>query len=96
MRLWVVDERGHMEDWVRGPTPRPHNVKLCRGRFQKMQVGGRAVPKGTTRRGRPPATVDGRRHQLPLGFARAALAIKLQRALVSGEDEERNAFVELE
>jgi len=28
---------------------------LCRGRFHKMQVGGRAVPKGTTRRGRPPA-----------------------------------------
>ena len=35
----------------------PHNVKLCRGRFHKMQVGGRAVPKGTTRRGRPPATL---------------------------------------
>ena len=42
------------------PLLRP-NVKLCRGRFHKMQVGGRAVPKGTTRRGRPPAPLDGRR-----------------------------------
>ncbi len=40
---------------------RPPNVKLCRGRFHKMQVGGRAVPKGTTRCGRPPASLDGRR-----------------------------------
>ena len=27
----------------------------------QVQVGGRAVPKGTTRRGRPPAPLDGRR-----------------------------------
>ena len=33
------------------------NVKLCCGRFHKMQVGGRAVPKGTTERGRPPASL---------------------------------------
>ena len=40
------------------PSCRAYNVKLCRGRFHKMQVGGRTVPKGTTRCGRPPASLD--------------------------------------
>ena len=34
-----------------------HNVWLCRGRFHKTQVGGRAEPKGTIQRGRPPASL---------------------------------------
>jgi hypothetical protein len=42
---------------ARGSTSRQANVWLCCGRFHKMQVGGRAVPKGTTRRGRPPAAI---------------------------------------
>ena len=33
------------------------NVSLCRGFFHKMQVGGRAVPKCTIKRGRPPASL---------------------------------------
>ena len=36
---------------------RTHNVKLCRGPFHKMQVGGRAIPKGTKEHGRPPASL---------------------------------------
>ena len=40
-----------------GYTMRLPNVKLCCGRFHKMQVGGRAVPKGTIERGRPPASL---------------------------------------
>jgi hypothetical protein len=35
----------------------PANVKLCCGRFHKMQVGGRAIPKGTKEHGRPPASL---------------------------------------
>ena len=46
---------------LRGLDPRRvlhmANVWLCCGRFHKMQVGGRAVPKGTTERGRPPASL---------------------------------------
>ena len=48
----------------RGPTLQgtttgraQHNVKLCCGRFHKMQVGGRAIPKGTKEHGRPPASL---------------------------------------
>jgi hypothetical protein len=38
-----------------------------------MQVGGRAIPKGTKEHGRPPASLDAAvGHQLPLGLLRGS------------------------